>query len=291
MNIGITGATGFIGTHLIDYALRRGHEVIAFSRNPSHQIPGCTMRPFPQDGLPDISNCQALVHLAGESVFGLWTPSKKRKIRESRIQGTRQVVAAIQAAPVPPEVFVCGSAVGIYGDGGESELTERSPAGSGFLAETARDWELEASLATQSRVVLVRTSLVLGNDGGALAAMLPIFKLGLGGPIGSGHQWMAWIHIQDQVRLILFALENLDIAGPLNASAPWPVRNQEFATVLGATLRRPALLRIPGFALALLGEFRRELLDSKRVLPEIASEHGFGFLFPELSPALKNLVG
>lgn len=291
MHLGITGASGFIGRRIIDLALRRGHEVIAFTRDSRRTIPGCEMRAFSLEKAPDVAGCEAFIHLAGEPVAGLWTAAKKRRIRESRVFGTRRVVEAINAAKVPPEVFVSGSAIGVYGDGGERELTEDSPRGEGFLAEVCYAWEAAALQARDTRIVLLRTSLVLGKGGGFLQPIAPIFRAGLGGPIGDGRQWMSWIHLEDQARLALFAVENMDVSGPLNAAAPWPVRNAEFTATLAHTLRRPAFLRVPKFSLWPLGEFRRELLDPRRVLPESATEHGFGFRFPELGPALKNLLG
>ncbi len=291
MTIGLTGASGFLGRGLIDAALRRGHEIVAFTRSPERAIPGCEMRLFTLDAPPDLHGCEAVVHLAGESVVGLWTAAKKKRIVESRVLGTRRVVEAIAAMPEKPEVLVSGSAIGFYGDRGEEELTEASPAGSGFLAETSQAWEAEARKAGGVRTVLIRTSIVLGK-GGALKAMTPIFRLGLGGPLGSGRQWMSWIHIDDWVTLALFAVENLDVSGPLNASAPWPVRNADFTKTLASTLHRPAFFRAPAFALrAVLGEFSAELLDSKRVLPAAATELGFGFRFPELPAALKDTLG
>ena len=292
MHIGLTGATGFIGGRIIDLALRRGHEIVAFTRDPRRSIPGCEMREFSLERPPDIRGCEALIHLAGEPVAGLWTAAKKRRITESRVLGTRRVVEAINAAGEKPEVLLSSSAIGFYGDRGEEELTETSPAGTGFLADTTQAWEAEAQRAEGVRLVLLRTSLVLGKHGGALTPMTPLFKLGLGGPLGDGRQWMSWIHLDDLARLALFAIENLDIRGPLNGSAPWPARNAGFTRTLAATLHRPAFLRIPAFALrAALRGFARELLDSKRVLPAAALDHGFGFQFPELAPALKNLLG
>ena len=292
MNIGLTGATGFIGRKIVDLALRRGHEIIAFSRNPERGIPGCEMRQFSLDVAPDISGCDALIHMAGESVVGLWTASKKKRIRNSRVLGTRRVVEAINASAKPPEVFVCGSAIGFYGDSGDKELTESASTGSNFLAETVQAWEAEAvKTRPDTRVVLLRTGVVLGKEGGAIPAMTPIFRAGLGGPIGDGRQYMSWIHIEDEAMLALFAVENLEIRGPLNATAPWPVRNGEFTQLLAKTLRRPAFFRAPAFAIRMLGEFSHELLDSKRVAPAVATEHGFRFRFPELEPALKDLLG
>jgi uncharacterized protein len=271
VNIALTGASGFLGRRFIDAALRRGHEVVALTRSPERAIPGCEMRRFTLEAPPDLRGCEAVLHLAGESVVGLWTAAKKRRIAESRVQGTRRVVEGIAALAEKPEVFVSGSAIGFYGHRGEEELTEVSPAGSGFLAETVQAWEAEALKAADVRTVLLRTSIVLGQ-GGALAAMTPPFRLGLGGPLGDGRQWMSWIHIDDWVTLALFAIENLDVRGPLNATAPWPVRNTDFTRTLAATLRRPAFLRVPAFALrAALGGFSAELLDSKRVLPAAAT--------------------
>jgi uncharacterized protein len=291
MNIGITGATGFIGMRVVDLALRRGHEVIAFSRSPERGIPGCEMRRFALDAPPDLAGCEAVIHLAGETIAGLWTPAKKRRIRESRVHGTRLVVEAIKASAEPPEVLVCGSGTGLYGDAGDAEIDESHPCGGGFLAGVVQSWEAEAWRAEGCRVVLLRTSLVLGKGNGALGAMAPIFRAGLGGRLGSGRQWMPWIHIEDEAMLALFALENLEVRGPLNACAPWPVRNADFTKALARVLRRPAFLAVPRFALSLLGDFAHELLDSKRVVPASATEHGFRFRFPELGPALKDLLG
>jgi len=292
MIIGLTGATGFIGGKIIDLALRRGHEVIAFTRDPRRTIPGCEMRAFSLDAAPDIAGCEAFIHLAGEPVVGLWTAAKKRRIVESRVLGTRRVVEAINAARDKPEVLLNGSAIGFYGDRGDAELTETAPAGAGFLAETVQAWEAEAYRAEGVRIVTLRTAVVLGKHSGALPPMTFVFKLGLGGPLGDGRQWMSWIHLDDLAQLALFAIENLDIRGPLNAAAPWPVRNGDFTKALAQTLRRPALFRVPAFLLrATLGGFSRELLDSKRVLPATALDHGFRFRFPDLQPALFNLLG
>jgi uncharacterized protein len=292
MHIGLTGASGFIGGRIIDLALRRGHEIVAFTRDPRRAIPGCEMRAFSLDAPPDIRGCEALIHLAGEPVVGLWTAAKKRRIVESRVLGTRRLVEAINAASEKPEVLLSGSAIGFYGDRGEEELTETAPAGTGFLAETSQAWEAEAQRASGVRVITLRTSIVLGKKSGALPLMALPFRLGLGGALGDGRQWMSWIHLDDLAQLALFAIENLDLHGPLNGSAPWPARNADFTTTLAQTLHRPAFLRVPAFALrAALGGFSHELLDSKRVLPATALDHGFRFQFPELAPALANLLG
>lgn len=293
MHIGITGASGFLGSRIIDIALRRGHEIVAFTRDPARGIPGCTMRKFSLEETPDISGCEALIHLAGEPPAGIWTPGKKRRIVDSRVRGTRRVVEAIMAAEVKPEVLVNGSAIGFYGDRGEEELTETLPPGTGFLADTVQAWEAEANRASSEvRVVCLRTALVLGRKAGALPIMALPFRFGLGAQMGDGRQWMSWIHLEDIAQLALFAVENMDLRGPLNASAPWPVRNADFTRLLARQLRRPAFFRVPALLLRLaLGGFSREILDSKRVLPAAACEHGFGFQFPELEPALKNIYG
>ena len=291
MNIGITGASGLIGGAITELALRRGHEVMAFTRNPNRAIAGCEMRAFSLENAPRIDGCEAIIHLAAEPILGLWTKRKRERIVDSRVLGTRRIAEAIRAAKEPPEVLVSGSAIGFYGDAGDRELTERSPAGSGFLAETTTAWEAEAQRATNTRVVLLRTAVVLGRGAGILKMLVPLFRLGLGAELGSGRQWMSWIHLDDVAKLALFAVENMDIRGPLNASSPWPVRNSEFTRVLARTLRRPAFLRVPAFALRALGGLSDEALESKRVLPAAATEHQFGFQFPELAPALKNLVG
>lgn len=293
MQLGLTGATGFVGRHVIRLAVRRGYEIVAFTRNPSRPVGDCIeTRNFPANEPPDLRGCQAIVHLAGENIAGLWTQGKMQRIRDSRILGTRAVVQAIRAMAEPPGVLVSASAIGFYGDNGDTELTEQSSTGTGFLAETSRAWEKEAMAAESCcRVVRARIGVVLGKGGGALRMMMPAFRLGLGGPIGDGRQWFSWIHVEDLASLLLWAVENLDIHGPLNATAPWPVRNADFTRTLARALGRPAFLRVPAFALRLvLREFSSELLASKRVLPEIATRHRFGFHFPEIEPALRDIV-
>ena len=293
MQLGLTGASGFVGRHVIRLAVRRGYEVIAFTRDPSRPVGDCIeTRSFSATELPDLSGCEAVIHLAGENVAGLWSAAKKKRIIESRRGGTRRIVEAMRALPEAPSAFVCASAIGIYGDSGDADLTEQSPAGTGFLADTCRAWEAEAIAAeTICRTVRMRIGIVLGKGGGALRMMLPAFRLGLGARLGHGRQWFSWIHVEDLATLLLFAIENLDIRGAMNATAPWPVRNAEFTRTLARALHRPAFLSIPAFALRLaLRDFSHELLDSKRVLPALATEHGFGFHFPELAPALRDIV-
>jgi uncharacterized protein (TIGR01777 family) len=293
MNIGVTGATGFIGRHLVDFALRRGHEIIAFSRDASARIPGCEMRWFSLNELPDVRGCDAIIHLAGEPIMGLWTAKKKRRIRESRVVGTRRVVEAIESCALPPEVFVSGSGISGYAAGGDAELTENAvTTGSSFLGGVVQEWEGEAQHANRRcRVVFLRTAPVLGKGGGLLGMLLPLFRLGLGAQLGDGRQWMSWIHVVDEARLALFAAENMDVSGPLNACAPAPVRNADFTKMLAATLRRPSFLRVPARILRLAGDLSTELLASKRVVPGAAVDQQFGFHFPDLRTALKDLLG
>lgn len=294
VNIGITGVTGFIGRRIARMAFERGHSVTGFSRNPSQLVHGCSlMRAFRVNEKPDLSGCDALIHLAGESVFGVWTPEKKRRILESRQIGTRQLVDAILTSEKPPRVLVSGSAIGFYGDTGETVTDEDSPAGEGFLAETTRLWESEARRAAEAgtRVVLLRTGLVLGEKGGAMRIMKPIFLAGLGGKIGLGTQWMSWIHLDDMASLALLAVENEILNGPINAVAPEPVRNVNFTHTLAGVVRRPVLFTVPRFVLkTVLGEFSRELLDSKRIISARAQVAGFRPKFADLDAALKNVI-
>ena len=293
MQLALTGATGFVGRHVIRLAVRRGYEVIAFTRNPAQTVHDCIgTRAFSPGTPPDLSGCNAVIHLAGENVAGLWTRGKMQRIRESRVLGTRQIAEAIRTSSHPPDVLVSASAIGFYGDSGEAELSEDSPGGAGFLADTCREWEREAIAAeSHCRTVRARIGLVLGRRGGALRMMLPFFRLGLGARIGNGRQWLSWIHAEDLASLLLFAVENLDVRGAMNATAPWPVRNAEFTRTLARSVRRPAFLAVPAPVLRLLlGEFSRELLDSKRVLPAAATGHGFGFRFSELAPALADIT-
>jgi uncharacterized protein len=288
MKIGITGASGFVGKTLVRAATRQGCEVIAFSRDPSRIVDGCVeTRRFSLDETPDFNGCNAIIHLAGENVAGLWTSAKVRRIRDSRVIGAKRVVEGIRAAKERPEVLIAASAIGIYGDSGDHDVTERSPQGTGFLAETCADNEAEVLAAEPlCRVVRARLGIVLGA-GGALGVMRPIFKLGLGGPVSHGRQWMSWIHVEDAAAMLLFAVQNLDIRGALNATTPWPVTNGDFTKRLAKSLHRPAIFRAPAFALKLvLRGFADELLWSRRVLPEVATEHEFRFQFPELTEAV-----
>lgn len=297
MTVTITGATGFIGRRLIRKLLDGGHSVRALSRRAGANVPP-EVRVFAWDPMKEAPPREALegaggvVHLAGEPVAQRWTPEAKSRIRESRVAGTRRMVEALAALAERPAVFVCASAIGIYGSRGSQRLTESSPPGSGFLAEVVQDWEREADAAAPlgMRVVKPRIGVVLAAHGGALARMLPPFRIGLGGTLGWGDQWMSWIHLEDLAALIRFALQE-PVAGALNAVAPNPVSNAAFTRTLAAVLRRPALFPVPPFALRLaFGEMAQVLLDSQRAFPEAARAAGFSFSYPELRPALTNIL-
>jgi uncharacterized protein (TIGR01777 family) len=238
---------------------------------------------------------EAVFHLAGEPVAeGRWTAAKKQRIRDSRVLGTRQLVASIGDILPRPRVLICASAIGYYGDRGDQLLEETSAAGRGFLPDVCREWEAEALEAEKFgvRVVLARFGMVLAARGGALDRMRTPFRLGLGGKLGSGQQWMSWVHLDDAVGLLLHAAARKELRGPVNVVSPNPVTNQEFTRQLGRALARPAVLPVPRLALSLaFGELSEVLLESQRVLPRVALESGYSFAFPELGPALLACTG
>ena len=299
MTVLISGATGFVGRALCERLGAAGHEVRAFSRSPrraARSLPAVELfawdaeneEPPPES----LDGVDAIVHLAGEPVFGRWTRAKRQAIVSSRVDSTQRLVSAIARREQKPAVLICASAIGYYGDRGEQELTESAAPGDDFLAETSVAWERTAREAEQHgvRVVSLRIGVVLAPDGGALEQMLPPAKLGLGGPLGSGKQWWSWISRDDLLALIEFLLDN-DASGPVNAVAPHPVRQREFARALGRVLHRPGFLPAPAFALKLiLGGFSTELLSSKRVLPAAAERLGFRFQDPDLEPCLRRLL-
>ncbi|MEM2493674.1 MAG: TIGR01777 family oxidoreductase [Nitrososphaerota archaeon] len=296
MKILITGATGFLGRRVCEVLSQAGHTLTAISRDPQRakqRVPALT-EAFRWDALGEaLKGCDAIVHLAGETVAGRWTNAKKKAIRDSRVVSTRNLVNALAPLSARPRVLISASAIGYYGDRGEEALTEDSSPGSDFLAQVCRDWESEAARAESFgiRVVRLRIGLVLGPGGGALQAMLPLFKLGLGGPMGSGNQFWSWVHRDDVAGAIAFALEREDLRGPINVTAPQPVRQREFARALGRVLRRPAILPAPAFALKIaLGEFASELLSSKKVLPQRLQQVGYRFRFAELESALQEIL-
>ncbi|MCW5982041.1 MAG: TIGR01777 family oxidoreductase [Bryobacteraceae bacterium] len=297
MNVTVTGGTGFIGRRLVDRLIAGGHSVHVVGRTPRTGLaPGlrlslwdATEGPPPEESL---SEADAVVHLAGEPVSQRWTPETKRRIRASRIDGTENLVKGLAQLAKPPAVLVSTSGIDYYGDRGDEALTESSSPGSGFLPEVCIGWEKAADGAEPLgiRVVKLRFGLVLGM-GGAMALMLTPFKLGLGGRLGDGSQWTAWIHVDDVVSLICYALETESMRGPFNATAPNPVRNAQFTQTLARVLRRPSFFPVPVFGLKLMfGEMSEIMLASHRVLPRETENAGFKFTFPDLGPALKNLL-
>jgi uncharacterized protein len=294
----VTGATGFVGRNLlkrldrpnvlsrdVDRARRAlaAFNINAFSWDPIKEEPPAAAF----DGV------DAVLHLAGDPVAdGRWTAEKKQRIRDSRVLGTRHLVDALRKLERRPSVLVSASAVGWYGSRGDEVLDETSPPAHDFLADVCVAWEQEARRAAEFgiRVVSIRTGMVLG-DGGALSKMLPPFRFGLGGPLGNGKQWVAWIHVDDLAAMYLYAAENTNVSGPMNGVAPQPVTNKEFTKVLAAVVHRPAVLPAPYFALRLaFGEFAQILFDSQRVMPKAAEHCGFQFQYPQLLPALEAIL-
>ena len=298
MKIVITGATGFVGSRLTNTLLDGGHSIRALVRRRAYGLPGVDQiyewdsaqgEPPPES----LEGADAVIHLAGESVARRWSPEVKRLIRTSRVDGTRHLVNALSTLSRRPRVLICASAIGFYGSRGDEVLTEEAVPGDDFLARVVVDWEKSAVLAEALgiRVVRLRLGVVLGK-GGALAKMLPPFRMGVGGRIGSGRQWMSWIHIEDVIGLIQFALANDALAGPVNATAPKPVTNSEFTRDLGSALHRPAIFPVPKFALKMMfGEMAEVIIASQRVVPAVAVNPGYRFRFPELSPALNQILG
>lgn len=301
MDIFITGGTGFVGATLCRALTKAGHQVTVLSRSAhsaeslpkgiNHTI-GDPSRPGPWQ--EEASQCQGFINLAGASIFGRWDNEYKKLLRSSRIQTTKHLVEAIANREAKNKaILVSASAVGYYGFCGDEELDESSPPGDDFLAQLCQDWETEAMRAEESgaRVVITRFGIVLGSGGGALRQMLPIFRMGLGGRLGSGKQWFSWIHQADLVRAILHCLENPDLAGPVNCTSPEPVTNQDLTKTLGKVLGKPSFLPAPSFAVKLaLGEFGSVLLEGQRVLPRKLGNAGFSFLFPGLQKALQDLL-
>jgi len=299
MKVAITGASGFIGARLAAALTGRGDTVVALVRNPESakrlamplQVVSADLEagPVPPGAF---EGCDALVHLAGETISKRWTRQWKNRIRTSRIRGTRAVVDALRGPGPAPKIFVCASAVGIYGDRGDDRLEESSPPGGGFLADVCREWENEAGQAPSSiRTVFLRSGIVLDTKGGALPKMILPFRAGLGGRLGTGRQWMPWIHIDDETGLILKILDDDSLRGALNAVAPNPVTNAQFTEALGRALHRPAILPAPAFALrALLGEMSALLLEGQRAVPSRAESAGYAFRFSKLDEALSDLL-
>ena len=296
----ISGASGLIGSALSTQLEAQGVQVVRLARANSQGPASIAWDPMAKDvgaGLAAslVSGFDAVVHLAGESIAGRWTESKKKAIRDSRVRGTRNLATALAWAESKPKVFVCASAIGFYGDRGEEILTEQSAHGRGFLPEVCREWEEASRIAADAgiRTVNLRTGLALSGKGGALGKTLTPFKLGLGGRIGSGQQWWSWIHIEDLAGGIQHAIATESVAGPVNMVAPKAVRNAEFTKVLASVLGRPAIFPVPGFALGLaFGKMAAEelFLASQHVTPEKLETSGYRFQFGELRGALESLV-
>jgi hypothetical protein len=293
----VSGSTGLIGSALVPELLAHGHRVTRLVRAPQANA-GDAILWNPEAGQIDralLEGVGAVVHLAGESLTGWpWTESKKARIRQSRVLGTRLLCESLATLKRSPRIALCASAVGYYGNRGSDVLTEESGPGTGFLATVCREWEDAAAAARAAgiRVVHARFGIVLSRRGGALAQMLPIFRSGTAGPIGSGRQYISWIAIDDAIGAIMHALATAALSGPMNVAAPTPVTNAEFVRILASVLRRPAALRVPAFAIRLLlGEMADEmLLASARLLPRRLVDAGYVFQHPELEGALRHLL-
>ena len=306
MKVAITGATGFVGSRLVERLSQAGHSVVVFTRNLGH-----ANRVFPSSSFPTVTNiaytptqsgewqqaiagCDGVVNLAGEPIAeSRWTPDRKRMIVESRQLTTRLLVDAIAQADPKPSVLVSGSAIGYYGTSETASFDETSGAGDDFLAQVCQAWEAEAMRvkASGTRLVILRTGIVLGLEGGAIAKMITPFRLFAGGPLGTGKQWVSWIHRDDLVELIIQSLSQPSYEGVLNATAPNPVRMAEFCHVMGEALNRPSWLPVPEIALeALLGDAAKMVLEGQQVLPQRTQAAGFHYQFADIQSALRDVL-
>jgi uncharacterized protein (TIGR01777 family) len=290
MKIVVAGGTGFIGEPLVRRLLARGDEVAVLTRSPAKVRAG---RPLPWGAAGEAASADVVINLAGENVGGgRWSEGRKKRIVESRVDATNALVEAVNGRPDPRRTFINASAVGYYGLRGDETLDEAAPPGEGYLAEVVKKWEELARRAEgAARVVILRFGVVLG-PGGALGKMLFPFKLGLGGPIGSGRQWMSWVDRDDVLRMIEWAIDQESVSGIYNVTAPTPATNREFTRALGRALHRPAFMPVPAFALRIaLGEMADEiLLGGQRVVPARAAAEGFSFAYPELNAAMRHAV-
>ena len=299
MRVTVTGATGTIGRDLVAELVQRGDEVTALSRDPAAADLGVETLgwPDPKRERPPAGafhGRDAVVNLLGETLAQRWSDEAKREIRESRVLATRNLVAALATLPEGerPRTLVSQSAAGWYGPRGDESLDEDQPAGDDFLAGVVRDWEAEARKAPGMRVVLTRTGVVLSPRGGALEKMMPFFKLGIGGPVAGGKQYVPWVHMDDVVGAILFCLDSEAASGPVNVTAPEPVTNREFSRTLGRVLRRPAFAPVPGLAVkALYGEMATIVTTGQRAVPQRLTELGYEFRRPDLEAALRDATG
>ncbi|MGB3212516.1 MAG: TIGR01777 family oxidoreductase [Desulforhopalus sp.] len=299
MNIFITGGLGFVGRHLSTALLQDGHQITAVgrSRKPDRMIEHPLFKYLvadttkPGDWQKSVAEHNIVINLAGKSIFTFWTKKVKKEIYDSRILTTRNLADSLKGAN--ETIFFSASAVGYYGERGEDVLTEGEPPGDDFLAKVSRDWEQEALRAqTQSnRVVLTRFGIVLDRDGGAMASMIPAFKLFLGGRLGNGSQWFPWIHMHDLIAAYRFALNHPKVTGPANWCAPHPVRNRDLTKTLARKLRRPVMLPTPSFVIkTILGEFGEALICSQRALPSVLQDAGFHFSYGEIDSALNEII-
>jgi len=299
MKVTVSGATGRVGRHLVAALKERGDEVIALSRDPDKASEQLGVQAYAwdlkHDAVPKeaLADRDAVVHLAGEDVGQRWTKEVKAEILDSREKGTRNMVHSIFETKPRPKAFICASASGFYGPRGSEPVDEHEPPGSDWLADVTERWERQAETAKVGiRMVLVRTGIVLDAEGGALAKMLPFFKTGVGGPVGSGKQYVPWIHLDDLVGIYLAAIDHDRFNGAINAAAPEPVTNKQFAKALGSALNRPAVAPVPGFTIKLMyGEMSQLVLTGVRMVPGRAAELGYEFRHPDLGEALRSTLG
>ncbi len=307
MRLVIAGGTGFLGAPLAEMYAEEGHDVRVLTRSlmagdtrhdPGTGMPGITRVGWNPDGKSGpwasvLEGASALINLAGESLAAKrWNPARKAQLRDSRIRATRSLAAALKSASTPPPVFISGSAVGFYGPTGDAPLNETSPPGSDFLAQLCQDWEREALAAARNgvRIVVLRTGIVLERSGGALPQMMLPFRFFAGGKIGSGRQYVSWIHRLDWVEIVRWLVQSPNVSGPVNATAPEPVTNKTLAKTIGRAMRRPALVPVPGFALKIaVGELADSLLTGQRVLPAVAEKNGYHFRYPDIEQAFRGM--
>jgi uncharacterized protein (TIGR01777 family) len=293
--IAVTGSTGLIGTALVRSLRTDGHEVVRLVRHPPRAADQVQWDPgrrwVDSSGL---AGCAAVVHLAGAGVGDhRWTDAYKRTIRDSRVLGTTVIAEAIASLDTPPRAFVCGSAIGFYGDTGNRRADESTPPGTGFLPDVCVDWEAAAAPAEEAgiRTVYARTGLVVAREGGAWGRLFPLFKLGLGGRLGNGRQYWSFISLQDHIAALRYLIDTEDLSGPVNLTAPEPVTNREVTAAMGQVLHRPTLLAVPAPALRIaLGEFAGDVLGSQRVVPRRLNESGFSFAHPGLTDAVRSAL-
>jgi uncharacterized protein len=309
LRIVISGGTGFLGSPLAEMYAEEGHDVRVLTRSlmsgdfrhdPGTGVPGVTRVGWVPDGKSGpwatvIDGADAVINLAGESIdAGRWTPQRKARLRDSRLLATRSLATAILAVKAPPHVFVSSSAVGFYGPAGDQPLTEASPAGRGFLAGLCEEWEKEAQCVTraETRLAIVRSGIVLERSGGALARMITPFRWFVGGRIGSGRQYFSWIHRLDWMELVRWIVQQQEVRGAINATAPEPVTNKELARALGRALHRPRLVPAPAFALKLIvGEMADSIVTGQRVIPARAQALGYHFRYPNIDQAFRGIFG